>query len=426
MHVNKTFKKPTKLQLVVDASSEDLEPIKRHVLGHFVSTVKVPGFRAGKAPLHLVEKNADQKRLMDEFLEHAVNELYGRIINQEKVRPVGNPEVQIKRFVPYTDLGFEITVDVIGEVKLADYKNIKLVKKPVSVTAKDVNDVITGLRQRTAERKEVERATKDGDELIIDFSGKDSNGEPVAGADGKDYPLILGSKIFIPGFEEHLIGLKAGDKKEFTVPFPDDYGVAALAGQKVTFSVEVKKVAELKEPKADDEFAGKVGPFKTLTELKADVKKQLAADRQTQADREYENVLIGTITEQSELEVPEALIESQVSRMEEDEKRDLVYRGQTWQEHLAAEGITEEEHRERQKPDAEKRVKAGLVLSEIADKEQLSVQPEELEIRIQALKGQYKDDAMQLELDKPENQQDIAARMLTEKTIAKLTDYATK
>jgi trigger factor len=426
MHVNKTFKNPTQAHLVIDATAEDLAPIKRHVLGHFVRSTKVPGFRAGKAPLHLVEKNIDQKRLLDEFLEHAVNELYGKAINNEKIRPVGTPNVEIKRFVPYTDLGFEVTADVIGEIKLANYKTIKLAKKPVSVTAKDITDVITGLRQRTAEREDVTRAAKNGDELTIDFAGKDSNAKAVPGADGKDYPLILGSKTFIPGFEEHLVGLKAGEKKEFTITFPGDYGVEALQGQKVTFSVEVKKVSELKEPKADDEFASKVGPFKTLAELKADIKKQLANDRQTQADRDYENELIGTIAEQSDVEVPDTLIDGQLQQMEEEEKRNLVYRGQTWQEHLEAEGVTEEQHRERQRPDAEKRVKAGLVLSEIAEQEQLSVEPEELELRIQALKGQYKDDAMQMELDKPENQQDIAARMLTEKTIAKLTDYASK
>jgi trigger factor len=426
MHVTKTLKNPTQVHLVIDVTGEELEPIKRHVLGHFVRTTKVPGFRAGKAPLHLVEKNVDQNRLLDEFLEHAINELYGKAIKQEKLRPVGNPGVEIKRFVPFSDLGFEVNVDVIGEIKLANYKTVKLAKKPVTVSVKDINDVITGLRQRTAERTEVTRPSKDGDELIIDFSGKDKKGDAVAGAEGKDYPLVLGSKTFIPGFEEHLLGLKAVEKKEFTIPFPDDYGVAALAGQKVTFSVEVKKVSELKEPKADDEFAGKVGPFKTLAELKADVKKQLIADRQTQANQEYENELIGTITDKSNVDVPEALIENQLQYMEDEEKRNLVYRGQTWQEHLEAESVTEEQHRERQRSDAEKRVKAGLVLSEIAEKEDLSVQPEELEIRIQALKGQYKDDNMQAELDKPENQQDIAARMLTEKTIAKLTDYATK
>jgi trigger factor len=163
-----------------------------------------------------------------------------------------------------------------------------------------------------------------------------------------------------------------------------------------------------------------------LVELKSDIKTQLKAEREKEAQSQYENELIQKIVEKSAVEVPEALIEEQVERMEEEEKRNLVYRGQTWQEHLESEGVTEKEHRERQKPDAELRVKAGLVLSEIADQEQLTVEPEELEIRIQMLKGQYKDPAMQAELDKPENQQDIASRLLTEKTIAKLVEYSSK
>lgn len=194
----------------------------------------------------------------------------------------------------------------------------------------------------------------------------------------------------------------------------------------MTFKVEVKKVQELKEPKADDEFASKAGPFKTLAELKADIKKQLSAERQGQADNEYTNELIQKIVKKAELEVPKALVEDELLRMEEQEKQNLVYRGQTWQEHLAEEGLTEEQHRERQRPDAAERVKAGLVLSEIADKEGLEVTPEELEIRLQLLKGQYQDPQMQAELDKPANRRDIESRLLTEKTLAKLTEYASK
>jgi trigger factor len=292
------------------------------------------------------------------------------------------------------------------------------------VSAKDVNEVMTNLQKRLAERSEVKRAAKEGDEVIIDFAGSDEEGKPISGADGKDYPLNLGSKSFIPGFEDNILDMKAGEEKEFKVTFPKDYGVAELQSKKVTFKVTAKKVQELKEPKLDDELAKKAGPFKTVAELKADIKTQLKAEREREAQNQYENKLIQQIVEKSTVQIPEVLIEEQAQRLEDEEKRNLVYRGQTWQEHLDAEGVTEEEHRIRHKPDAELRVKAGLILSEIADREQLSVEPEELEIRLQMLKGQYKDPSMQTELDKPENQQEIAAQLLTEKTIAKLVDYA--
>jgi trigger factor len=426
MQVNKTVKSPTKVHLALSADASDLEPIKKHVLGHFAAKVKVPGFRAGKAPASVIEKHVDQKALLDEFLEHALNDLYRNAVTQGNLRPANAPKVELKKFVPFTNLEFEAELEVIGEVKLPDYKNIKHSKKTVTVEPKDVNDVLENLRQRMAERSEVSRTAKLEDEVTIDFSGKDSDGKPINGTEGKDYPLVLGSNSFIPGFEDNVVGMKAGDTKEFDVTFPKDYGVAALQNKKVTFKVTAVKVQEMKAPKVDDDFASKVGPFKTVAELKADIKKQLVAERQQQANQEYENELVQKIVEKTTVEIPESLIDEQIQLLEEEEKRNLVYRGQTWREHLKEEGVTEEEHRKRNRPDAELRVKGGLVLSEIADREQITVGPEELELRIQMLKGQHQDPAMMAELDKPENQQDIMARLLTEKTIFKLVDYSSK
>jgi len=426
MRVTRKDNSPTNVTLTVDADVADLEPVRQHVISHFRRSVRVPGFRAGKAPDALVEQNVNQQLFLDEFMEHALNELYRRAVDQEKIRPVSTPSVQLKKFVPYTDMQFVAKTEILAPVKLPNYKNIKLAKKKVEITAKDISDIIKNLQARMAERIEVDRPAKIGDELIIDFEGKDSKGQKVNGADGQDYPLMLGSQTFIPGFEDNLVGAKAGASKTFDVTFPKDYGVAALQSQKVTFKVDVKKVSELKEPKVDDDFASKTGPFKNLAELKADIKKQLTAERQSQADTEYNNELVRKIAEKTLLQVPKALIEEEAQRMEDQEKQNLIYRGQTWQEHLEAEGLTEEEHRQRHYPEAEERVKVGLVLSEIAEKEGLKVTPEELEIRLQLLKGQYQDPQMQAELDKPEARRDIQARMLTEKTLERLVSYASK
>jgi trigger factor len=426
MHVEKEQKTSTQSHLTITATAEDLEPIKRHVLTHFRKSVRVPGFRAGRAPLSLIEKNVDHRALSDEFLEHAVNDIYRKAVEQEKLRPIAAPRVELKKFVPYTNLEFQAEVETIGEIKLANYKTIKLPKKPVTVTTKEVNDILANLQKRMAERLEVNREAKLKDEVIIDFDGTGEDGKPINDASGKDYPLVLGSKSFIPGFEEKIVGIKKDQEKEFDITFPEDYGVVALQGKKVNFKVSVKKIQELIEPKLDDEFAKSAGPFKTLAELKADIKTQLKAEKQKEADQKYENELIQKIVEKSSIDIPEVLVDEQVERLEEEEKRNIVYRGQTWQEHLDAEGVTEAEHKERQKPDAQLRVKAGLILSEIADKEQITVEPDELEIRIQMLKGQYNDPAMQAQLDNPENKQDIAARLLTEKTVLKLVEYAGK
>lgn len=426
MKVSRTDNSPTNVTIKIIGEAAELAPIKKHVLGHFKNQVRIPGFRAGMAPLELLEKHVNQQALIDEFMEHALNELFQRAAESQKLRPVGQPDVSLKKFVPYSLVEFEATFDVIGQVKLPDYKKIKLAKAKIEVTTKEVNEVIENLRKQSAERKDVDRAAKDGDEVWIDFSGKDTKGQPVAGADGKDYPLILGSNTFIPGFEANLAGVKKGDNKEFTITFPKDYGVTALQSKKVTFSVHVNKVQEVVLPKVDDAFAKKAGPFEDLASLKTDIKTQVKAEKQNQADRQYENDLIKKISDKSSVDIPQSLITNQLNRMEEEEKQNLTYRGLTWQEHLDQEGITEEEHRQRHKVDAEARVKAGLVLSEISDKEGLDVQPDEVEIRMQMLKGQYQDPEMLAQLKTPEARRDIAARMITEKTILKLVDYASK
>ncbi|MDB5186354.1 MAG: Trigger factor [Candidatus Saccharibacteria bacterium] len=426
MQVKKTVKSETEVVLLVTADASDLTPLKAHVLGHFKDKVKLAGFRQGKAPLDLVEKNIDQQEFQAQFIDEALNHLYPQAAQSENLRPVDSPQVTLKKFVPFTELEFEATVPVLGEVKLADYKKVKKTKKDVEISEKDVTEVIESLQKRLSEKKDVDRASKDGDQVWIDFKGVDEKGESVKGADGKDYPLVLGSKTFIPGFEENLVGLKAGDEKTFTLTFPKDYGVAALANRNVTFTATVTKVQEVLDPKVDDEFAAKAGPFKTVKELKDDIKKQLVGERQYQADRDFESEIVKEIAEKSSVTIPQVLIDEQVERLLRDLQQNLMYRGMTYQEFLEAEGKTEEEYKKDVlAPQAEERVKAGLILAEIADKENVQVTPEELEIRLMVLKGQYPDEGMQAELDKPENRREIAARMVTEKTVNKLVEYAT-
>jgi trigger factor len=425
MQVSRTNTSETEIKLVITATGAELLTLKQHVLGHFRSRVKVAGFREGKVPLEMVEKNVDQAQFQTEFLEEAVQNLYVQAIDNEKIRPVDRPEVQLKKFVPFTALEFEVDIPVVGEVKLPDYKKMKKAKEAVEITDKDVDDVIAALQKRLAEKKDVERAAKTGDEVWIDFKGVDAKGEAVNGADGKDYPIILGSNTFIPGFEENVEGMSAGEEKTFTLTFPKDYGVKTLASKDVTFTVTVTKVQELTEPKLDDEFAAKAGPFKTVKELKADIRKQVESERQYEADRNHEAELIKQLTQKTKVSVPDVLIQEQIERSVRELKQNVAYRGLTWQEYLEAEGKSEEDYlKDVVRPQAEERLRASLVLAEIAEKEGLVVTPEELEIRMQLLKGQYQDPGMQAELEKPETRRDIAARMLTEKAIAKITEYA--
>ncbi len=426
MHINRTNQSPTQTKLIIKASTDEISKAKSSVIKKLAPQVKVPGFRAGNVPPALVEKNIDPSVLQSEVLETVISKLYSSAVRQEDLRPIANPEIAIKKFVPFTDLEFEADITVIGEIKLADYKKIKHSKTIAKVSAKDIDEVIKSLQTRAAERKTVKREAKKGDEVTIDFKGTNSKGEAISGADAKEYPLTLGSDSFIPGFEDEIIGLKAGEEKTFDITFPKDYAAKALQGKKVKFTVKVHKVSELVEPKLDDDFAAAVGPFKSVDELKEDIKKQLTFEREREANTVFENELLDKIADKTTIELPNQLIDEQIDRIEQEEKQNLMYRGQTWEEHLKEEGVTAEEHREQKRPAAEKRVKIGIILSEVSEREEIQVTPEEIEVRLQIMKGQYQDPTAQAELNKPEALRDIETRIRTEKTLAKLTDYATK
>ncbi len=426
MQVKRTNSSETDIKLTIVASDKELSAIKQQVLSRLRSKVKIAGFRSGKAPLELVEKHLDSSTVQSEFIDESINQLYVQAIGSEKLRPISNPQVNIIKFVPFTTLEFEANISVIGEIELPDYKKIKKKLESTKISADEVKEVLSSLAERSASKEDVKTAAKLGDEVTINFSGKDSKEKPVSGTDGKEYPLVLGSNSFIPGFEDGLVGLKAGDKKDLPLTFPKDYHAKEMAGKKVTFSTEVLKVQKLTTPKIDDEFAKTLGPFKNLDELKTDIKKQLQVERDKDSRKRYENELIEQLASKTKVALPKAIVDDQMNWIESQEKQNLAYQGQTWEEHLKAEKVSAEEHLEQKRPEAEKGVKASLMLSRIAEIEGLEVTPEELEMHMSLLRGQYSDKAMQAELDNPENQREISGRLLTNKTISFLVDLASK
>ena len=408
----------TTTKLTVTADKDVLEAGRLRAVKRLGKNVKIQGFRPGKAPLHIIEKQLDQNFLQSEFLEEIVNQLYVEAAQELKLRPVSQPQVTIKKFVPFSELEIDYEVEIIGAIVLPEYRKYKVTRKAVAVAATDIADVLTNMRTRTASRATVERAAVNGDSVTLDFTGTDAKTkEAIPGADGNDYPLVLGSKSFIPGFEDQIIGLKAGDAKEFVITFPADYGSVELQKKKVSFAVTVKEVQAVELPKLDDEFAKKIGPFESLAALKTDIKKQLTDERNQDADREYDNELLEMIAKATKITVPDSLIEDEIDRIEAEEKRNLVYRGQTWQEHLDAEGVDEKAHREKNRDGAIIRVKAGLVLAQVAEVENIVVPPDELNIQVELLRGRYTDPTMQAELDKPENRRELMSRMISEKSM---------
>lgn len=419
---------PTRTQLTLVADEELLNRVHKAVVAELGKQVQVAGFRKGHAPAHTAEKAIDPQQLQSHFLDGALNELYGQAIVEKQLRPVGQPEVSVTKFVPFRTLEVSIEVDTVGDIKPADYKKFHFNPATVTVEDAEVERVIDDLRARSAEKKPVERAAVDGDEVTIDFKGVDAKTkEDIAGAEGQGYPLIIGSNTFIPGFEPELIGLAKENEKTFDITFPKDYGAKELQSKKVTFTVKATEIKEIILPKLDEAFVATVGPFKTVAELRNDIRKQIQIEKETQAKRALENDILTELAKKSKAEIPANLIEEETERMLNEEKQSLMYRGQTWQEYLTSIAKTEEEHKKDIAEQAELRVKTGIVLGEVAQIEDVEVTEPEFQARLTELKAQYKNDPkMQEELGKSENQRDIASRILTEKTIEKLVAYASK
>ncbi len=419
---------PTSQQFTVSAEESDLLSAKRAVFNELRGQVKADGFRPGKAPDNVVEQKLGSQMVQSEVLGRAVNQLFGRAVAEQKLNVIGQPDIKITKYVPYSALEFTAECEIAPTFKLPDYEKFKIEVKPQEPTDKEVDDVLQNMRSRMAKKTEVTRPAKDGDGLLLDFAGRDNKNQPLAGAKGEDFPLQLGSKTFIPGFEDKLIGLKSGEDKTFDLTFPKDYHSKNLQSAKVTFDVTVKKVYELKQPELNDAFAASASPFPKLSELKADVKKQLASEHQQQAERERREKLIKTLVEKTKIDLPPKLVDRVKEEIHKEFLRNLELRSLREEDFYKNEGTTKEKYEKTELlPAAQRRVKASLILSEVARVENLSVNREELEEYLKLLQGRYQSDPKALsELDKPEVREDVAAQLLTEKTIAKLLSFIVK
>ncbi len=397
---------------------------KQHELEEQAKKTKVAGFRPGKAPLSVVEKQLDQNQLQASVINHAINDFYGKALEEQGLRTLSQPEVGVGNFVPYTELEFTAEVEIMPAVKLADYSKIKKTAPKVTVTAKEIEDVLKNLVSRSAVKEDSDKPAKNGDDVIIDFEGKDGNGNKVAGASGTDYTLNLGSKSFIPGFEEGLVGVKKGDKKELKLTFPKDYHAKNLAGTDISFAVTVKKVQVSTLPLLDDAFAASVGPFKTLEDLKKDVKAQLLEQKEVEAVNKVKDEIVEELVKKSKFPLPEVLVNDQIAMLEHDFNQNLMYRGITKSEYIKQAGFKDEEEWKAKelKEQAERRVSVGMVLAEVAEKEKLSVDEAELTQRVELYKQQYQQSAAQF--DSPEMRREVASRLLTERTVDKLYSLA--
>ena len=407
-----------KVELTISLGVEELKAAEQVALTKLAKEVKIEGFRKGKAPLEMVAAQVDQNVLGQEIIENALSKAVAEAFLKEKIQAINRPEVDVKKFVPGTELEFTATSEIMPKVELGDYKNLKVKKEKVSVSQKEVNETIDQILKNFAEKKEVKRAAKEGDEVIIDFLGK-KDGVAFDGGKAEKFPLELGSKSFIPGFEEGLIGKKAGDELSLDLKFPKDYHAKDLAGAKVVFEVKIHEVRENVLPEINEEFLSKLGEFKTKEDFEKQIKEDLKTQKQAEADDKFKDELVKKLAEVSKVPVPEILLEDQKQSIEMDMQQNLMYSGLSLDDYLKRMGKTREEWLENDvKAVAESRVKSGLALAELSKVEKIQSSVDELDARIAQLKEQYgnsKEVVKQLSSD--DVRRNLANQILTEKTI---------
>lgn len=421
---------PTKIEFTITLDASELAAAEKVALGKLAQKVKVPGFRQGKVPASVAARHVNAAALIEQTLEDAVSRAVADAFLEDNIQVLDRPQVEVKKFVPGQEAEFTAEADVMPEITLGDYKNLGVKNETVTADDADVDEVIGRMRQAFAERVEVGRPAKEGDEATIDYEGhRDSADGPVFdGGTSTGYALQLGSGTFIPGFEDAVIGHKAGDAFDVPLTFPKEYHSAELAGAKVVFKVALTKVTELKLPEVDDGFAKKAGPFQTAKELRDDMAREITTRKQADADEKFKEALLDTLIDVSTVPVPDVLLHEQAHRIQNDTKQNLQYRGQTLDDYLSEKGFASEDEwhdSSELREQAERRIKGGLVLAELSKAEKITASNDELDTRHSEMLSQYSDPESQKRLSTPGARQELANRLLTEKTIERLVELNT-
>lgn len=412
----------TKVSMTIVLSAAELADAEKVALAKVSKTTKVPGFRSGKVPASVAAKHVNPQALQEQTLDDAISRAVAEAFIGNDVRAIDRPSVEVKKYVPGEQLEFIAEVEVLPKITLGNYKKLTAKPAKVAVIAKEVDEVLERMRQGFAEKKEVKRVAKDGDEVVIDFVGKKDD-IAFDGGTATEYSLELGSGQFIPGFEEAIVGHSVGDTFDIDVKFPKEYHAADLAGQPVVFSVTLHKITEKVLPALDDDFAIKAGPFKTLDELKADMKRELTTQKERETTEQWKDALLTELIEKSKVPVPDVLLADQMRSIEQDFQQNLMYRGLSLDAYIASQKLKDiEAWREQEvKPTALKRVQAGLVLSEVTKAEGITLTDTEIDEHVESHKKQYANnpDALK-QFESPEVRQDIANHFLSEKTIDRI------
>ena len=384
-------KENSTVELTIHVEADEFEAAVQKAYLKSRSRIAVPGFRKGKAPRKIIEGMYGSGVFYEDAINIVYPGAYEEAVKEQGLDDVGYPQTEVVE-VGKEGFTFKALVSVRPEVKLGQYKGLTAPKAEPAVTDEDIENELKPYITRATRLVSVDREAQNGDTAVIDFEGFD-NGVAFEGGKGENYSLELGSGSFVPGFEEQIVGLKAGDEKELNITFPEDY-VPDLAGKAVIFKVKVKEVKEHQAPVVDDEFAKDVSEFETLEEFKKSLGDKLLDSKTKSAQQEYENAVIEQLVGNMEADIPDAMVEVQLDKLMEDFSMRLSNQGMKMEDYLAMMGATPESMRASARPTAQRQVEVDLALTAVADAESITISDEELEEELKKIAEEYK-----LELD---------------------------
>ena len=372
-----------KVTLHIEVPAKDASKAAAAACKNLSSRVNIPGFRKGKAPRMVLESFLGKEAVKQEVFEAIANKAYGDALKEKDIVPVTDPEINVICDEKGKDVVFEATITKKPEVKLGEYKGIKAAKDTVNVTDEDVAGELATLQKQHSKLVVAPEGTEiaKDDFAIIDFKGS-VDGVPFEGGEGKAYPLQIGSGSFIPGFEDQLIGCKAGDEKDVTVTFPEDYFEKSLAGKEAVFAVKVNDVKRSELPAINDEFAKEAGKFDTLDELKADIRKRLESRASLRALEKYNSEILKTAVNNAEVDIPQVMVDNKIDQMIEEISMKLETQHMNLDDYLKYMGQDMDKLKEQYAEPAKENVKMDLVLEAIAKAENIEVKDIDLQAEI--------------------------------------------
>ncbi len=376
-------------KLTIEAAAEELDKAIETAYQKQKGKISIPGFRKGKVPRQVIERMYGKEVFYEDAANALIPEAYEKALEECEEDIVSSPQIEVTQIEAGKPFIFTATVALKPEVKLGKYKGVKVDKADVEVTEEEINAAIDRERENNARNITVEdRPVKDGDMTLLDFEGF-VDGVAFEGGKGENYPLTIGSGAFIPGFEEQLVGAEIGKEVEVNVTFPEDYQAENLKGKAAVFKCTVREIKEKELPEIDDEFASEVSEFDTLAEYKADVKKNLEERKAKEAKDAKEEAVIEAIIEASEMDIPEAMIETQQRQMVDEFAQRITMQGLSMEQYMQFTGSNYNQMIEQIKPQAEKRIKSRLVLEAVAAAEKIEVTDEDYENEIASMAEVY-------------------------------------